>query len=94
MTHKCLKITFGAGIPEGFLQGFVQENAKKLSLEGVVQHITTEDRIRVIVCGGKDAVDQFVDILHNGSDKVVLEDIQIEPFLKDKDYRGVFRVIE
>lgn len=94
MTHKCLKITFDSGIPEGFLHDFVQKNAKKLSLEGVVQHITAEERIRVIVCGSKDAVDTFVDLLQNGSDKVILSDIQIEPHLKDKDYRGVFRVIE
>ena len=94
MTHKCLKITFASSVPDGFLQDFVQKHAKKLNLEGVVQHITAESRVRVIVCGGKDAVDQFVDLLHNGSDQVILEDIQIEPHLKDKDYRGVFRVIE
>lgn len=94
MMHKCLKITFGTAIPEGFLHDFVQKNAKKLNLEGVVQIVPAENRIKVIVCGGKDAVDQFVDLLHKGSGKTLLDDIQIEPYLKDKDYRGVFRVIE
>lgn len=94
MMHKCLKITFSSSIPEGFLHDFVQKNAKKLNLEGVVQIVPSENRIKLIVCGGKDAVDQFVDLLHKGSSKAIPDDIQIEPFLKDKDYRGVFRVIE
>lgn len=92
--NKCLKITFSSSIPEGFLQDFVQTNAKKLNLEGMVQIVSTENKIKLIVCGDKDAVDQFVDLLHKGSGKTIPDDIQIEPFLKDKDYRGVFRVIE
>lgn len=92
--HKCLKITFSGAIPEGFLHNFIQKEAKKLNLEGMVQVIATENRIKIIVCGHKDAVDDFVDVLHKGSEKTILEGIQIEPFLKDRDYRGVFRVIE
>jgi acylphosphatase len=92
--NKCLKITFGADVPEGFLQNFIQKTAKKFNLEGTVQMIPAEDRIKIVICGPKDKVDQFVDVLHKGSGKAVVDDIEIEPFLKDKDYRGVFRVIE
>jgi acylphosphatase len=92
--NKCLRITFSASVPEGFLHDFIQKNAKKLNLEGVVQMVPVENKIRVIVCGHKDQVDAFVDILHKGKGKTLLEQIEIEPFLKDKDYRGVFRVIE
>ena len=92
--YKCLKITFSGFIPEGFLHNFVQKEAKKLNLEGVVQTLSGENRIKIIVCGGKDAVDDFVDVLHQGTARISPESIQIEPFLKDRDYRGVFRVIE
>jgi acylphosphatase len=92
--HKCLKITFSGSIPEGFLYDFVQKEAKKFKLEGMVQVLASENRIKIIVCGDKDSVDDFVDLLHHGTGKIVPEDIQIEPFLKDRDYRGVFRVIE
>lgn len=92
--YKCLKITFGGSIPEGFLHNFIQREAKKLNLEGMVQFLSNENRIKIVVCGGKDSVDNFVDALHKGTAKLMPEDIQIEPFLKDRDYRGVFRVIE
>lgn len=92
--NKCLKITFSASVPEGFLHDFIQTHAKKLNLEGVVQVIAGEKKVRVVVCGDKDVVDQFVDLLHKGTGKTLLDQIEIEPFLKDKDYRGVFRVIE
>lgn len=92
--NKCLRITFNASFPEGFLQDVVQVHAKKCNLEGTVQLIPTDNKVRVIVCGDKDNVDKFIDLLHKGSGKIYLEDLQIEPFLKDRDYRGVFRVIE
>ena len=92
--NKCLKISFGADIPEGFLRTFVQKYARQCELEGMARVFNAEEKIVVVVCGHKDAVDDFLDILHKGSKGVYLEDIEVEPFLKDRDYRGVFRVIE
>ncbi len=92
--NKCLKITFDTDFPAGFLQSFIQKNAKKLELEGAVQVLAAEKRVRIIVCGNKENVDTFLDTLHNGTAKYQPENIEIEPFLKKKDYRGVFRVIE
>ena len=92
--NKCLRITLTANFPEGFLHNFVQKNARKLNLEGVAQFLDSDRCARIIVCGLKDNVDLFVDILHKGSPKWAPKDIEIEPFLKDKDYRGIFRVIE
>ena len=92
--NKCLKISFGADIPDGFLRDFVQKHARTFDLEGTARVFSTQEIIIIVVCGHKDAVDDFLDILHKGSKEVFLEDIEIEPFLKDRDYRGVFRVIE
>ncbi len=92
--NKCLKISFGADIPDGFLRTFVQKHARKFELEGTARVFSVEEKIIIVVCGHKDAVDDFLDVLHKGSKEVYLEDIEIEPFLKDRDYRGVFRVIE
>lgn len=92
--NKCLRVVFDAAVPEGFLHDVVQKNAKKFQLEGTVQYVPAENKIRIIVCGNKDGVDQFIDALHKGAGKAALEGVEIEPFLKDKDYRGVFRVIE
>ncbi len=91
--NKCLRIVFTADFPEGFLRSFIQKEAQKFNIEGIVQ-VASEKEIRIVACGTKDEVDEFLDSLHKGSSKCIPEDIQIEPFLKDKDYRGVFRVIE
>lgn len=92
--NKCLKINFASDYPTGFLQKFVQKNARDLGLEGLAQVMPGERNTIVLVCGPKEDVDAFVDLLHKGTKDVQLKDIAVEPFLKVKDYRGVFRVLE
>lgn len=92
--NKCVKIIFRIN---GTLQGahaFIQKEARLYQLEGIVQIEGDDGEGSIVVCGDKQGVDTFVDLLHKGTKVCQLEDIQIEPFLKDKDYRGVFRVIE
>lgn len=91
--NKCLKIMLIGEPKDGFLQKVVQKHARKLELEGVVQQIV-KDLVKIIVCGKKDHVDSFIDLLHKEIDKSNFHNIEIEPFLKNKDYRGVFRVVE
>ncbi len=91
--NKCLKISFAGEFSSDFFHDFIQKHAKKLGLEGTVQ-VVHKDMVRIVVCGKKEAIDAFLDLLHKGTAQIQLADIEIEPFLKDKDYRGVFRVIE
>lgn len=99
--HKCLKITLTLESEarelqsngNEFLQNVVQKYARKYGLEGMAQP-TSLGKIKIIVCGHKDKVDGFVDVIHKESTGQQIEDIEIEPYLKDKDYRGVFRVLE
>lgn len=92
--NRCLRIIIVAQLPEDFLHSFIQKNAKKLGLEGQAQWVDSEKHIRIIVCGEGEALDTFVDALHEGIARLMVENVEIEPFLKDKDYRAVFRVIE
>ncbi len=92
--NKCLKITFEADMPEGYLQDFFQKHAKKLKLEGIAQITSGKEQVKIVVCGDKDLVDEFVDFVHKAGADMKIENLEIEPFIKDKDYRGVFRVIE
>lgn len=87
--NKCLRITVTVESIEGFLHSIVQRNARACGLEGMVQPMG-EGQVRIIVCGKKAKVDSFVDILQKES----VQNVEIEPFVKDRDYRGVFRVIE
>ncbi len=87
--NKCLKITITVDDLNGFLHEVIKPHARRMDLEGVVQPIGPV-QAKIIACGKKEKVDAFVDLLQ----KEVLKDIEIEPFSKDKDYRGVFRVVE
>ncbi len=90
--NKCLKITLTVEPEEGLFNA-IQKHARTSSLEGMVQALGS-DKVKIVICGDKDHVDSFVDALHKESTKVAIQDIEIEPYIKDKDYRGVFRVIE
>jgi len=91
--NKCLKIIVHIKPQKRLIQAVIQQHARDLALEGLVQPIAV-DRLKIIACGKKEQVDLFVDMLHRESAQEDIQDIEIEPFLKDKDYRGVFRVIE
>ena len=90
---KCLKITLVGQLPEGFLYKHIQKNARSLGIEGIVQPID-DNAVRIVVCGEVEPVEEFLDLIHKESAKIEFEYIEIEPFIKTKDYRGVFRVIE
>lgn len=76
--------------------GFVHEihkNGAKLGVEGTIQ-VVPDHEMSIVVCGLKDQVDEFVDELHKHAAKEGIIDISIEPYVKAKDYRGAFRIIE
>lgn len=91
--YKCLKILIEGQIASDFLRTFIQKQAKKFELEGTAQ-LMSHGNVCVIVCGQKENVDQFIDIVHLKAPTCGIEHVEIEPFVKGKDYRGVFRVIE
>lgn len=92
---QCLRIFFSIILPKKLLHN-IYEKAKGLNLEGTVQTVQQTEHVdvRIVVCGSKEAIDDFIDYLHvEISDKVALP-AEIEPFIKDRDFRGVFRIIE
>ncbi|CDK30389.1 acylphosphatase [Candidatus Babela massiliensis] len=94
--NKCLRINIILETLENKeenLKNIIQRFAKKHELEGLAQSID-HNHIKVIVCGEKENVDNFVDKIHKEISTFDIQDIEIEPFTKDKDYRGVFRLIE
>ncbi len=91
--NQCLKISFLADKPKDFLDAIIKKNARELGIEGTVQALN-EQAINIVACSSKEVLDEFLDILHKGSVDGVLQNMAIEPFLKNKDYRGVFRVLE
>lgn len=90
---QCMRITCMTGTAQDEVRGFIQKYAAQFDLEGLIQPLSGES-VRVVVCGSHNAIENFMDILHHGIVEHMLQHFEIEPFLKDRDYRGVFRVIE
>ena len=90
---KCVKIVFQVPLKKGFLHDVVQHHARSFGLEGIAQ-AQTPDTVKIIAFGPLEDIDSLVDVLHKESAKYSITHIEIESFLKDRDYRGIFRVIE
>lgn len=90
---KCLRIAIGVENPD-ILINEIQKKGAKLGVEGTIQFVAGDKELRIIACGLKDQVDQLVDQIHKDVLQAGLNNINIEPFIKAKDYRGVFRIIE
>ncbi len=98
--NKCLRIIITAKFSDDLLRSFIHKSAKSLGLEGTAQIIDSETKdaqykkVLIAVCGDTKVLDEFIDVFHKGTKGFDLKSMEVEPFLKDKDYRSVFRVIE
>lgn len=90
--NKCVKIRIERVVHDAKALDSVIKNARTLHIEGSVQYVEDEG-VRILACGSRDAVESFVDFIHRTFNDPAT-DIFVEPFLKDRDYRGVFRIIE
>jgi acylphosphatase len=90
--NKCLRITLTLELtPQA--QQTIKNHARLLGVEGIMQ-VIDNDKVKVIVCGNIQKVDDFIDTIHRELQKNNAEVLEVEPFIKERDYRGVFRVIE
>lgn len=89
--RKCLLITITGSVQIEAYKLFIQKNAGALGIEGTVQG--EQDGLLLHACGASDKLDNFIDMLYKGIEKSKLKDISVEPFVTEKDYRGVFRII-
>lgn len=87
-----LLITMTVGLANKFLDEFVKKYANSLSLEGSAR-LASDGKIKIVLCGNSDKVDGFIDILYQNFEKYQIDDISVEPYFRERDYRGIFRVI-
>ncbi len=92
--NKCLRISFEAKVPANFLRDFIQKQAQEMRLEGIAQIMESSGRVLIVVSGKKEKTDDFLDILHKELAEYNIQIVEVEAFVKIKDYRGVFRIIE
>ena len=90
--NRCIKLTFAVKRASDKLLQTLQSQAQENNLEGFGMASAPES-VKIIVCGKGTDVDAFLDTVDELIVKHGGQDIAIDPFLKDKDYRGVFRII-
>jgi len=90
---QCLKITFLLPGGYSFIQKLIQRQARQLELEGVAQIIDSH-QVQIVACGSKEAIEQLIDAIYQGNETTRPENVAIEPFIQEPNFRGVFRVLE
>ncbi|MCK4265435.1 acylphosphatase [Candidatus Babeliales bacterium] len=89
---QCLKIIVTGKVQEVGYRDFVKKNAEDNFIEGTVQNLE-DSSILIYACGLSDNLDNLIDCLYKGTSKSKVQDLSIEPFVNEKDFRGVFRII-
>lgn len=93
--YKCIKIMWhiSSHAVESILLHSIQQSADGLSVEGILC-AKSPDLLEIMVAGEKQAVDKFLDEMYclvESSKKS--GDLEIIAAAKERDYRGVFRII-
>lgn len=89
--RKCLIIKVYGKVQANTHKILIQKSAKSLNIEGTVQN--QEDGILIHACGISDSLDKFIDKIYESIDKSKIVNLEAEPFVSEKDYRGAFRII-
>lgn len=71
---------------------FVKKHADNLEIEGTIQN-SEDENVVVNACGPSDNLEKLIDFIYKGTTTTSVKDVQVEPLVKEKDFRGVFRVI-
>lgn len=91
--NKCIRFVIEGTLPKDFLTSHILHQARHYQLEGIAQQLN-ENSVRVLACGTPDQLDNFLDELHRSLQDLSITPFDVIPFLKDRDFRGVFRIIE
>ena len=89
--RKCLMIKVTGTFQANTYKAYIQKHANSLGIEGTIQN--DNNGITIYACGLSDKLDRLIDLLYKGTDKSKLKNVVEEPFISEKDFRGVFRII-
>lgn len=90
--RKCLKIRLFGIVQIPTYKSNVQKHAQTLNIEGSLQN-AEDGSIVIYACGTTESLDKFIDLLYKGTSDSEIKDLIAEPFVNEKDFRGVFRII-
>jgi acylphosphatase len=89
---KCLKIHVSGNVHGVGYRAYTQKQASSLNIQGSVQN-SEDGSVLIYACGDSMDLEKFIDYLYKGTAASLVEDLIAEPFINEKDFRGVFRII-
>ena len=89
---RCVKITITGKVQNVSYRAFTQKKAMALGIEGTVQNAENGSVI-IYACGPAEKLDQLIDYLYEGTPETQIKELTVEPFINEKDFRSVFRII-
>lgn len=89
---RCLKMLIRIEQWDSRWSTDIQKQAQKYTIEGVMQ-ILDSTQVRIMICAEDANLDDFIDYLYDFFIERKMQIEELEPFIKEKDYRGIFRVI-
>ena len=90
--NRCLKMIITMDKWESSWNNDIQKQAKKFEIEGLMQ-LVGDNQLRIVVCGKSEKLDDFIDYLYDFFLTINARVEELEPFIKERDYRGIFRII-
>lgn len=90
--RKCLKIHVLGKVQSSAYKTAVQKHAHLQNIEGTIQN-SEDGSVIIYACGPSDHLDKFIDFLYKGTVESKVTDLIAEPFINEKDFRSVFRII-
>lgn len=89
---QCLRIKIIGKVQDSTYRNFAQKHARLLGIEGTIQ-ANESGGVIIHACGPSEKLDRLIDFLYKGTSSSQVEDLVVEPFINEKDFRGVFRII-
>lgn len=90
---QCLRLTIFGTVQGVKFRSFIQQQAQALGIEGTVQN-AEDGTVLVFACGVSEHLDQFIDMLYKGCPGATVDNVVAEPMMRERDFRGVFRILE
>lgn len=89
---QCVKIHIEGKTLGPDYRFFVQKKAVALGIEGTIR---SDDKNVIVIhaSGPSEQLDDLIDQLYKGTKESHVENITVEPFVSEVDFRGVFRII-
>lgn len=91
--RQCVKIKVIGNVQMASYREYVQKHAQRYDIEGTIQNAEDKHSVIIMACGIAEKLDELIDALYKGTPESKVEEVQVEPMIKEKDFRSVFRII-